>query len=219
MTGEWFYDPGARIAGWIMAFLGGARTEGLERFPRNGPFILVANHCSQLDPPVLGWATGHRVGLVIHFMAKEEMRSWPVIGWLAERSAVFFVRRGEGDRASQRKALELLAAGKAIGIFPEGTRSRNGRMGEGRAGAALLAIRSGAPIVPVGISGTHRLFPSGSTLPHRSRVTFRIGQPFALEHQPNGRIDRDVLAAGTQRIMDEIAALLPPAQRPLPEHS
>lgn len=214
MKGEWFYHPGARIARWLMGLLGGARIEGVDRVPRHGPFILVANHCSQADPPLLGWATGHQVGRVVHFMAKEEMHAWPVIGWLADRSGVFFVRRGDGDRAAQRLALELLAAGKPIGIFPEGTRSRHGRMRDGRAGAALLAIRSGAPILPVGIAGTHRLFPSGSRLPRRSRVTFRIGEPFRLEHQPTGRVDREALAAGTQRIMAEIAALLPPGQRP-----
>lgn len=215
MKGEWFYHPGARIARWLLALLGGARIEGIGHVPRDGPFILVANHCSQADPPLLGWATGHQVGRVVHFMAKEEMHRWPVIGWLADRSGVFFVRRGEGDRVAQRLALELLAKGKPIGIFPEGTRSRDGRMREGRAGATLLAIRSGVPIVPVGIAGSHRLFPGGSKLPRRSRVTFRIGEPFRLEHQPAGRIDRQVLASGTQRIMEKIAALLPPGQRPL----
>lgn len=214
MKAQWFYHPGARIARWLIGLLGGARVDGVERIPRHGPFILVANHCSQADPPLLGWATGHQVGRVVHFMAKEEMHAWPVIGWLADRSGVFFVRRGDGDRAAQRVALEFLAAGKPIGIFPEGTRSRDGRMREGRPGAALLAIRSGAPLLPVGIAGTHRLFPSGSRLPRRSRVTFRIGEPFSLGHQPTGRIDRDQLAAGTLRIMTEIAALLPPGQRP-----
>ena len=217
MKGEWVYQPGCRVAGLFMTLLGGARIEGLEHVPREGPFILVANHCSQADPPLLGWATGYQVDRVVHFMAKEEMRHWPVIGWLAERSGVFFVRRGEGDRASQRTALAILASGEPIGIFPEGTRSRDGRMREARPGAALLAVRSGAPVVPVGIAGTHRMFPGRSRLPHRTRVTFRIGRPFTLPHQASGRLDRAALAAGTQRITDEIAALLPPAQRPLKE--
>lgn len=214
MKGDWFYHPGARIARFLLAFLGTARIEGIEHVPRTGAFILVANHCSQADPPLLGWATGHQIGRIVHFMAKDEMHHWPIIGWLADRSGVFWVRRGEGDRAAQRLALQLLGQGKPIGIFPEGTRSRVGRMREGRAGATLLAIRSGALIVPVGIAGSHRLFPGDSRLPRRSRLTFRIGEPFRLEHQPSGRIDRGVLAAGTERIMERIAALLPPAQKP-----
>lgn len=214
MKGDWFYHPGARIARFLLAFLGTARIEGIEHVPRTGAFILVANHCSQADPPLLGWATGHQIGRIVHFMAKDEMHHWPIIGWLADRSGVFWVRRGEGDRAAQRLALQLLGQGKPIGIFPEGTRSRDGRIREGRAGATLLAIRSGALIVPVGIAGSHRLFPGDSRLPRRSRLTFRIGEPFRLEHQPSGRIDRGVLAAGTERIMERIAALLPPVQKP-----
>lgn len=219
MKGDWFFNLGARIARFLLAFLGTARIEGIEHLPRDGAFILVANHCSQADPPLLGWATGHQIGRVVHFMAKDEMHHWPIIGWLADRAGVFWVRRGEGDRAAQRLALELLAAGRPIGIFPEGTRSRVGRMREGRPGASLLAIRSGAPIVPVGIAGSHRLFPGDRILPRRSHLIFRIGEPFRLAHQPSGRIDRDELAAGTERIMGNIAALLPTNQRPLGPHS
>jgi 1-acyl-sn-glycerol-3-phosphate acyltransferase len=217
VKGEWFYHPGTAMAGWLISLVGGARVEGLEHLPREGPFILVANHCSLADPPLLGWATGHQIGRVVHFMAKDEMRRWPVLGWFAARGGVFFVRRGEGDRAAQRVALDLLARGKPLAIFPEGTRSRDGRMRVARSGAALLAIRSGAPLVPVGIAGTHRLFPSGSRLPRRTRIAFRIGSPFTLGHQASGRLERAALAAGTQRITEEIAALLPAAQRPLPE--
>lgn len=212
MKGTWVYRPGAFVASLIIWFLGGARIEGVERVPRSGAFLLVANHCSQLDPPLLGWATGYQVDRIVHFMAKDEMRRWPVIGWLADRAGVFFVRRGERDRAAQRLALDLLADGRPVGVFPEGTRSRDGRMRAARPGAALLAMRSGVPIVPVGIAGTHRLF--SGRLPRRSKVTFRIGEPFTLEHQPTGRLDREALTRGTERIVAEIAALLPAGQRP-----
>lgn len=213
MKATWVFMPGARVAAIIIWFLGGARIDGRERIPRSGPFLLVANHCSQFDPPLLGWATGYQVRRVIYFMGKEEMRHWPIIGWLADRSGVFFVRRGESNRAAQRQALALWAAGKPVGVFPEGTRSRDGRMREIKPGAALLAIRAGVPILPVGIAGTHRIF-SGGRIPRRSRVTFRIGSPFTLPHQPDGRLDRQALDEGTARIAAEIAALLPPTQRP-----
>jgi len=215
MKASWFYRPGAWIASIIIWVLGGARIEGVERVPRSGAFLLVANHCSQLDPPLLGWATGYQVNRIVHFMAKEEMRHWPIIGWLADRSGVFFVRRGEGDRAAQRLALELLVAGKPVGVFPEGTRSRDGRMRAAKPGAALLAMRGGVPILPVGIAGTHRLFAGGRRIPQRSKATFHIGEAFSLPHQPDGRLDREALASGTERIMSEIAALLPEEQRPL----
>ncbi|HEU4864218.1 MAG TPA: lysophospholipid acyltransferase family protein, partial [Candidatus Limnocylindria bacterium] len=179
---SWFYHPGAAIIGGFCRLFFGLRVEGVERIPRNGAFIVVANHCSNLDPPMLGWATGHQIGRIVHFMAKIEMRRWPLIGWLATQSGVYFVRRGEGDRAAQRFSLEALADGRPIALFPEGTRSRDGRMRSFKDGAAYLAMRSGASVLPVGIAGSHRMFPGRSRLPHRTRVTIRVGEPFTLPH-------------------------------------
>jgi 1-acyl-sn-glycerol-3-phosphate acyltransferase len=210
---SWFYWPGTAICGFLARVLWGARVEGSEHIPRSGSFILVSNHCSNLDPEILGWAVGYRSKRLIHFMAKVEMRSWPVLGWLASQSGVFFVRRGEGDRAAQRFALEALAAGRPIALFPEGTRSRDGHLKPFKSGAAFLATRSGAPVLPAGIAGTHRLFPGRSRFPHASRVVVRIGQPFTLPHVPEGRIDRDALAAGNELIKAAIEELLPVDQR------
>jgi 1-acyl-sn-glycerol-3-phosphate acyltransferase len=212
---SWFFWPGTIISGVLAKVLWGARVEGDERIPRTGPFILVSNHCSNLDPEILGWAVGYRTGRLIHWMAKSEMLRWPVLGWLASQSGVYFVRRGEGDRAAQRFSLEALAGGRPIAMFPEGTRSRDGRLKAGKPGAALLAMRSGAPLLPVGIAGTHRMFPGRARIPHAARVVVRIGEPFTLPHAPHGRLDREALTAGTERIMSAISELLPPEQRPL----
>ena len=210
---NWFHHPGAAIIGFVARLLWGARIEGLEHVPRTGPFIVVANHASNLDPLLLGWASGHQIGRIVHFMAKIEMRSWPVIGWLATQSGVYFVRRGERDRAAQRFSLEALAAGKPIAMFPEGTRSRDGRLRTGKPGAAFLAMRSGVPILPAGISGTQRIFPGRSRWPRASRILIRYGAPFTLESGAGGRLDRVALDAGTERIMSAIEELLPPEQR------
>jgi 1-acyl-sn-glycerol-3-phosphate acyltransferase len=211
---SWFHHPGCAIAGFLARLLFRARLEGVEHIPREGAFIVVSNHCSNLDPPILGWATGHQVGRVVHFMAKSEMRRWPVVGWLATQSGVYFVRRGEGDRAAQRFSLEALADGRPIALFVEGTRSRDGRLKAAKPGAALLAMRSGVPLIPVGIAGTHRIFPGRSRWPHPTRIVVRIGEPFSLAQVSDGRLDRSALTEGTDRIMEEIAALLPPEQRP-----
>ncbi len=209
---SWFYHPGAAIIGFVSRLLWGARVEGVENLPRTGPFILVANHCSNLDPLMMGWASGHQIGRVVHFMAKIEMRRWPIIGWLATQAGVYFVRRGERDRAAQQFSLDALADGRPIAMFPEGTRSRTGHLREGKPGAALIAMRSGAPIVPASVAGTQRIFPGRSRLPRPTRVRIRIGEPFTLPHQPSGRLDREALAAGTERIMLAIEQLLPPEQ-------
>lgn len=210
---SWFYHPGSAIIGFVSRLLWDTRIDGVENLPRTGPFILVTNHTSNLDPLMMGWASGHQIDRIVHFMAKVEMRSWPLLGWLATQSGVYFVRRGEGDRAAQQFSLDALAAGRPIALFPEGTRSRTGHLRAGKPGAALLAIRSGAPLVPAGISGTHRIFPKGARFPRASKVRIRIGEPFTLPHQPKGRLDREALAAGTERIMSAIEALLPEDQR------
>jgi 1-acyl-sn-glycerol-3-phosphate acyltransferase len=210
---NWFHHPGAAIIGFVARLLWGARIEGLAHVPRSGAFIVVANHCSNLDPLLLGWASGHQVGRIVHFMAKIEMRGWPVIGWLATQSGVYFVRRGERDRAAQRFSLETLAAGKPIAMFPEGTRSRDGRLTAGKPGAAFLAMRSGAVVVPAGISGTQRIFPGRSRWPRASRIVIRYGEPFTVDGGAGPRLDRAALDAGTERIMAAIEELLPPEQR------
>jgi 1-acyl-sn-glycerol-3-phosphate acyltransferase len=210
---RWFYRPGCWLARLGMWFLGPLRVTGVENVPREGAFIMVANHLSLLDPLIVGSAAGDMAGRLIHFMAKDELRSWPVIGWLATQAGVYFVRRGEGDRKAQRISIQLLEMGEPLGLFPEGTRSPDGALRDGRDGAALLAIRTGVPLLPVGISGTDRLFPHGARLPRRHRVNVRIGPPFVLPTQPSGRVDRAALAAGTDRIMREIAAQLPESRR------
>ncbi|MBA3689736.1 MAG: 1-acyl-sn-glycerol-3-phosphate acyltransferase, partial [Chloroflexi bacterium] len=96
----WFYFPGAVMTGWSKWLLGGGRVERLENVPRSGPFIMVSNHNSNLDPPFIGGAIGRHIARPIHFMAKEEIAGWPLVGWLARGSGVFFVRRGAGDRAA-----------------------------------------------------------------------------------------------------------------------
>ena len=82
---SWFYHPGTAIAGFLARLLFRARIEGVEHVPRTGAFILVSNHCSNLDPPILGWASGHQVGRVVHFMAKIEMRGWPIVSQTLRR--------------------------------------------------------------------------------------------------------------------------------------
>ena len=208
---SWFFHPGAVLTGWLLWLVGPGDVIGLENVPRSGSYLVVANHCSNLDPPFLGYAVGHRSGRVVHFMAKAELKRWPVIGWLAGRSGAIFVRRGEGDRGAQRLAAAVLANGRPLALFPEGTRSRDGQLKEGRAGAALLAMRSGARVLPVGIAGTHRIFEGRRRWPQRTPLVFRIGKPFRLPHADD--LDRSELRAGTDRIMREIAALLPPEQR------
>ncbi|MED3788970.1 lysophospholipid acyltransferase family protein [Peribacillus frigoritolerans] len=126
---------------------------GKEHIPKEGGVLICANHIDNLDPPVVGMTSPRD----IHFMAKEELFHAPVLKGILPRVNAFPVKRGNSDRESLRKGLKLLKEGKAIGLFPEGTRSKTGLLGEGLAGAGFFALRSDAVIIPCAIIGPYKL--------------------------------------------------------------
>jgi 1-acyl-sn-glycerol-3-phosphate acyltransferase len=189
------------------------RVEGdLSAIPREGPLIIAANHASSADPVLIGAFLNEAMGRPLNWLGKRELTEFPLTGWAFRRAGIHPVDREAADLEAFRTAMRILEAGHVLAVFPEGTRSRDGRLGEGRAGAALLAMRTGVPVLPVGIAGTHRIFPGRSRWPHRSRVTIRIGTPFSVAVQADG-LDRAALRAGTEQMMRAIAALLPEEQR------
>jgi len=205
------YWPARLVVKAVVLLLVDLHISGGDKVPRHGPVILASNHLSNADPPVLGTSVGRRVV----FMAKQEAMSWPILGLLIRLSGALPVRRFEADLGALRKATEVLQKGRALIMFPEGTRSRQRQLQMGHPGTALIALRSGAPIVPVGISGTERIrFPSvifGLLRLRRPRVDLAFGDPFFL---PNvTRISSDEVNRCTDLIMRRIAALLPPAYR------
>ncbi len=210
---RWAYRPGGVIIGLLLNLLGGVRSVNLEHLPRTGPVILIANHYTLADPLVAGYASAWRIGRFVAMVAKSQIRGWPVLGWLGLKAGVVYVRRGEVNRDAQRASLDVLEGGDCILIFPEGTRSSTGGLITARNGAALLALRTGAPIVPMAITGTEGMFSVRAIFGRRPRATVVIGQPFSFPHRPDGPIDRAELTDASTRMMREVAALLPPAQR------
>lgn len=130
----------------------GLRAHGRDRIPSRGPLILAGNHISDWDPPVLGMACSR----VPYYMAKSELFKKGIIDWLLKKLGAFPVNREGTDTGAMRTALDLLGRGEALALFPEGTRSVTGRLGRARHGIALIARRSGAPLVPFYISGTRK---------------------------------------------------------------
>jgi len=187
----------------------------VDEIPRDGPLILAANHASNLDVPVIGSWLIPRLGRRIHWLGKKELFDWPIIGWVAANGGVHPVDRGGADVEAFRLAQRILDEGHVLFVFPEGTRSPDGALQEARDGIALLALRTGAPIVPIGISGSDRVWPKGQRLPHPGgHVTVRIGRPFRPTDELPGGIDRSTARRlATRLIMDRIAGLLPPRQR------
>jgi len=189
---------------------GGIRVEGLEHVPAAGPVIFAPNHGSYADPPALGAVLPRRCW----YMAKELILGIPVFGAWCRSLLAYPVRVGGAvDREAVRLTEALLAAGEAVCIFPEG-RVGEGRLQEMQPGVALIALRTGTPIVPVGLIGVHRMFPPPWSLPRflRGGVTVRFGPPIQPAAAAGGG-RRGQVEALSGRLRDALAALLsePPA--------
>lgn len=180
------------------------QVNGRENVPDEGPFIVVANHTTMFDPPLLAVSLRRQVA----FMAKEELFRIRAVSSLISRLGVFPVRRGKIDRATLRAAEDVLAGGKALGLFPEGSRSEGGQLQPANVGPVVIAHRCRVPLLPVGIIGT-RLLAGRVGLLRRPRVTVNIGRLFSLDGA-SSKLDR---VENSRCLMERIAELLPPEYR------
>ena len=179
------------------------RVEGREHLPADGGYILVANHINWYDPPAIEFA----LGIPIRYMAKRELFAVPLIGLILRGIGNFPVRRGESDRRALETALRVLEAGQPLGFFPEGTRSKDGVLHRAKPGIAFLARRSGAPLVPVAISGTPQ---AAIRVPPRTDIVVRVGPSFTIADLEGRALDDQALA---DAIMERVATLLPSHMR------
>jgi 1-acyl-sn-glycerol-3-phosphate acyltransferase len=205
----------ALMARTALRGLSRVRVEGhLDRIPRQGPLIIAANHLSNADGVLVGGWLTPALGRRIHWLGKREMVDWPILGRLARAGSVHPVDRGTADIEAFRLAQRILDDGHVLVIFPEGTRSPTGALQEAKDGLAILALRTGATILPVGVAGTDRFWPRGRTPRPGGRLTLRVGEPFRLSDVlPAGLDRRTAKSLATKAIMARIAALLPPRHR------
>jgi 1-acyl-sn-glycerol-3-phosphate acyltransferase len=205
----------ALLARTALRGLSRIRVEGaLAEIPRQGPLIIAANHLSNADGVLVGGWLTPALGRRIHWLGKREMVEWPVLGRLARAGSVHPVDRGTADIEAFRLAQRILDEGHVLVIFPEGTRSPTGALQEAKDGLAMLALRTGATILPVGVGGTDRFWPRGRFPRPGGRLTLRVGEPFRLADVIPADVDRRTAKAlGTKAIMARIAALLPPRHR------
>jgi len=184
----------------IFRFLFRGKTLGISNVPKTGGVLVVSNHGSHLDPPILG----HALGRPIAFMAKTELFKIPFLSFIISACGAYPIKRGASDREALKTASNRLIEGWATGVFLDGTRQDNGRVNHPKAGAALLSARTGCPILPVAIVNSHRAFPKGSFLPRLVPIHLEIGELI----QPPETKKREALVSTTKEIQYAINSML-----------
>jgi len=187
-----------------------AKISGLENFPRRGPAIVVFNHLGDADAVLLAAVLPFSP---IEGMGKIELYDHWLVGPVFRAYGIIWLHRGQPDRKAIRAALTALAEGRMLTIAPEGRQSVTGALEEGEQGAAFLALKSGAPIVPVALTGLDNQNVFGHLKRwKRAPVSLSVGKPFFLQEHPHG--DRQqTIREGTRQIMESLAGLLPESYR------
>lgn len=175
-----------------------SEVSGAENMPREGGVIMAANHMSNWDPLVAGTFSPRPVS----FMAKQQLFDVPLLGPAITWLKAFPVKRGAGDLAAVKAALQVLKQGNCLGLFPEGTRSKDGTIQKPEAGIALIAAKAQVPVVPTAIIGTDKVFSRQSMLP---KLKIVYGEPIYFSGAAN---DRAALQDFSQQIMDQIAEMI-----------
>src|SRR4051794_26710870 len=200
------YFLGWCIFRFLYTFYFGWRVYNAERVPLKGPVILASNHASILDPPLVG--AGIRRG--INYLARESLFRFPVVGWVLRNWNSVPVDRDGGGAAGLRAILNRLLDGGAIILFPEGTRTKDGRLQPARSGIGLTVIKSNAPVVPVRVFGTFEAYGRHVRIPRPRRVSVKYGLPMWFEEL---RIEAKICSKARlkeiyQQVADEIMAAI-----------
>ncbi|WP_242848984.1 lysophospholipid acyltransferase family protein [Syntrophomonas palmitatica] len=176
------------------------KSEGIHKLPDKGPVIVAANHVSNWDPILVGVVLKRPV----HFMAKAELFQNRFLSALFSGLHAFPVKRGAADRKAIRKAMDLLDQGEILGIFPEGARKKLKPDAAIQSGVAMIALKTGVPVLPVACIGTDRNFPLGWFKP----LMVRIGNLITLEEYHNQKVNSSSMEELSQKIMQEINLLM-----------
>lgn len=183
---------------------------GLDNVPRHGPVLMASNHCSHLDPPLLGCQLAHQ----IHFFARKTLWKPGLASWWLDAVETIAVDRDGADIGAMKKTIAALEQGGAVIVFPEGTRSPDGTLQPAKAGVGMIACKARVPVVPVRIFGSFSAFGRGAKVPRPHPVSYVIGRPLAPDDYDDPTTGKHRYQFASERIMAAIAALELPA-RPL----
>ena len=200
---SWFYYFATLTVKLLLFLFTHWQVNGRENVPNQGPLLVVANHINLADPPLVSLSLGRKA----IFMAKAELFQSRFSSYFIGGFGAFPVRRGQLDRKALRQGESVLDKGFALIMFPESKRSPNAQLQHAFSGSVLIALRSDAPILPVGIRGSERI-KGVAWLLHRPKITVNIGSPFHLP-SVNGKLTKTELVEYTTLMMEHIAELLP----------
>ena len=180
------------------------RIIGHENIPKAGGIIIASNHLSYLDIPLLGYSIGRDAD----YMAKKELFSIPVLGLLIRILGGFPVDRERLDRSTIREAIKRLKSGRVLVIYPEGTRSPNGRLQPAKPGVGMIVRMSRAKVIPVAVTGTDKALPRGSWMVRRAHITIEFGKPIDFSSVIENTGEKGDIEKITKIIMDNISTLI-----------
>jgi len=184
----------------------GAEYINLENLPQNGPAIIAANHFSHLDGLLINGASAYRSRREVVFLAAEDLyQNSKMFRIMCNIVSCIPVKRDQKDMVALLKALRILKKDKLLGIFPEGQRSKDGKIGEAKDGVAIIALSTGCPVIPVGIEGTYRALPRNNIIIRPVKVNLKIGEPLRFHKQK--RPSQSLISDVRDQIMYEIKKL------------
>ncbi|MEW6088651.1 MAG: lysophospholipid acyltransferase family protein [bacterium] len=191
------------VSNVLSKILFGLERKGIENFPGKGPVILASNHLSFLDPIIIPTASRRRM----HFMAKAELFTVPVLGWLVKIFNAFPVKRGVLDKSALKNSLDVLKEGNVLLLFPEGTRSPTGEIQEAKPGIGFIVYHSRVPVVPVFVTGTDKAFPRGAWMVRPKKVKVIFGKPLNFDKYLSQKGSKDIYTQIGKDIMCAIKLL------------
>lgn len=197
-----FYSAIKAIAFFLLKVLFLIEVRGRKNIPREGGLLVVSNHCSQMDPVIIGAVFPRR----LYYMGKEELFKIPFLRSLIESLGAFPVRRKEGDIRALSKVIELVKEGKAVLLFPEGSRSEDGEVKEFMHGASYVAFKASVPVLPVAIKGSFEAMPKGAYFPKPTKIKVCFGD--VLNFKSDGKRSKEKIREFTSALKERVEGLL-----------
>jgi 1-acyl-sn-glycerol-3-phosphate acyltransferase len=191
---------------WFVKLYFRTKSFGTENIPETGPFVVVTNHASFLDPYLIGYTSLKRE---VGFMAKEELFRVPIFGWFIGRCGAFPVRRGARDQEAIQRFHDFLHSGKPLVIFVEGTRTLTGDLQPAKKGSGMLLYNAQVPVIPAYIDGSFYCWPKGKLFPKPGDTSVTYGPPINLADLYHEKSDKNTYSKIAARVMDKISVLRP----------